>query len=273
MKIKVILLSLILVTSLGAKNSPELFLLKNYKTDSNCSGMLMSEKLDGVRAYWNGKKLLSRNGKLFNAPLWFIQDFPSFELDGELWTKRSDFEHIVSIVNRKHAHDGWRDLKYYIFEVPHAKGALLQRLEKIKEYLKKTPNDRIRVIEQQLCRDRKHLQRFMSKVQEKKGEGVVLRDTNVPYHTGRTVKDLKVKPYEDQECQVIGFKEGKGKFLGKMGALECQLTNGKSFFIGSGFNQKERENPPKVGALITFKYYGYTKNGIPRFPVFLRIRP
>ena len=52
----------------------------------------MSEKLDGIRAYWDGVRLVSRGGKVIYAP--------PFALDGELWTKRSDFENISSIVRQ-----------------------------------------------------------------------------------------------------------------------------------------------------------------------------
>jgi len=31
----------------------------------------MSEKLDGVRAFWNGNDFYSRAGNKFNAPDWF----------------------------------------------------------------------------------------------------------------------------------------------------------------------------------------------------------
>ena len=31
----------------------------------------MSEKLDGVRAFWDGKELISRTGDVFHAPAWF----------------------------------------------------------------------------------------------------------------------------------------------------------------------------------------------------------
>jgi len=56
------------------------------------SGYYMSEKLDGVRCYWNGKQLCSRNGKAFYPPKYFIEALPKdFELDGELWTTRDDF--------------------------------------------------------------------------------------------------------------------------------------------------------------------------------------
>jgi len=45
----------------------------------------MSEKLDGVRAYWDGKQFLSRQGNLYHAPAWFTEHLPAVPLDGELW--------------------------------------------------------------------------------------------------------------------------------------------------------------------------------------------
>jgi len=79
---------------------PNLLLLKVYK-DQNISGWVMSEKLDGVRAYWDGKHLISRGGKIIHAPKWFTKDYPPFAIDGELWSKRGDFENISSIVRDK----------------------------------------------------------------------------------------------------------------------------------------------------------------------------
>ena len=80
-------------------SKPDLLLLKVYK-DQNITGWVMSEKLDGIRAYWDGKNLISRGGNIIYAPKWFTKDYPSFELDGELWTKRKDFENISSIVRQ-----------------------------------------------------------------------------------------------------------------------------------------------------------------------------
>ena len=89
--LRIFIILLFLESSLFAEKL-NLLLLKNYSTDVNVTNWLISEKLDGVRAYWDGKKLISRNGKEFTAPTWFTKGFPSFEIDGELWTKRSDFE-------------------------------------------------------------------------------------------------------------------------------------------------------------------------------------
>ena len=62
------------------------------KAHQDPTGWLMSEKLDGVRSYWDGSCLYSRNGHLFYPPKWFKDGLPAdMALDGELFTKRDDF--------------------------------------------------------------------------------------------------------------------------------------------------------------------------------------
>lgn len=42
------------------------------------------------------------------------------------------------------------------------------------------------------------------------------------------------------------------------------------FHVGSGLNDDIRRHPPKIGSKITYKYYGVSKKGTPRFPIYLR---
>ncbi len=319
-------------------DKPNLFLLKTYTDDLNVTGWYMSEKLDGVRAFWDGEKLISRGGNIFNAPAFFTDGFPEHKLDGELWSKRGDFDNISSIVRSNglaHSKDSgctalavsgegekvleqdgaaqrgechvlaflkaahpedlgctalavsgegdeaqkekvqlkqhiqksrWTKLTYNIFEIPEADGNLTQRLSKVKEtkYLK--------LIKQTKVKNKKHLISFQKQIEEKGGEGVVVRDASLPYYTGRDKNALKVKSFLDDECKVVQHLEGKGKYKNLLGSIKCKLKSGKIIKIGSGFTDKQRENPPKLGAVITFKYYGLTSKGNPRFPVFLRQR-
>ena len=246
---------------------PKLLLLKVYK-DQNISGWVMSEKLDGIRAYWNGKELISRSGKIIHAPKWFTKNYPPFEIDGELWSKRGDFENISSIVRDKTPSQKWHEIKHYIFEVPNAKGGLFERLAKVKPYEGKY----IKIIEQIPIKNRKQMQDFLHQVEAKGGEGIVVRDPNATYINRRTSKALKVKSFLDAECKVVKILKGKGKYSTKMGSIECKLSNGTLFKIGSGFSDKQRSNPPHIGDIVTFKYKEMTKYGKPRFPVFLRVR-
>jgi DNA ligase-1 len=242
-------------------------LLKVYK-DQNVAGWMMSEKLDGIRAYWDGKNLLSRSGKIIHAPKWFIRDYPPFAIDGELWTKRGDFERISSIVRDKIPGAGWREIKHYIFEVPDVEGGLLARLAKVKPYLGSV----IKIIPQIKVKDRADLKRFLQEIEQEGGEGVVVRDPDAPYIAKRTSKVLKVKSFNDAECEITGYSQGKGKFRGWVGAIKCKLKNGTIFKIGSGLSNKFRKNPPPIGSAVTFKYKEITKYGKPRFPVFLRLK-
>ncbi|MGC9460774.1 DNA ligase, partial [Vibrio genomosp. F10 str. 9ZD137] len=83
---------------------------------------------------------------------------------------------------------------------------------------------------------------------------------------------LKLKKHEDTEALVIGYKLGEGKYRGLMGSLRVRLESGAEFNIGSGFTDEQRRNPPKIGSTITFRYNGWTQNGIPKFARYLRER-
>ena len=246
---------------------PKLMLLKNYK-EQNITNWVMSEKLDGIRAYWNGHELLTRNGNKIHAPKWFTKDYPPFEIDGELWTKRGDFENISSIVRDKTPSKKWIEVKYYIFEVPNAKGGLFERLAKVKAY----KSNIIKIISQIKVKNKNHLKKYLKEIESKGGEGVVVRDPNAPYINKRTSKVLKVKTFLDKECKIIAYNEGHGKYNGILGSVTCQMNNNITFRIGSGFSLIERKNPPSIGSIVTFKYKEMTKYGKPRFPVFLRIK-
>lgn len=245
---------------------PKLLLLEKYQ-DQNVTGWVMSEKLDGIRAYWDGKRLLSRGGYVIYAPAWFTKEYPPFAIDGELWSKRADFEAISSTVRDSVPNEEWKNIKHYIFEVP-SEGNLSTRLAK----LRKNKSPYIEVIQQIPIKSKQHLKAFFDKIIANGGEGVVIRDPKAPYIAERTYKALKYKKFDDAECTVIGYNAGKGKFTGMVGSLTCQLDRNVTFKIGSGLKNSDRVNPPKIGSQVTFKYQGLTKYGKPRFPVFLRAR-
>lgn len=263
---KIFLLIIVFISLFAQK--PKLFLLNNYSEDKNVTGWYMSEKFDGVRAYWDGKHLISRNGNIFSAPKFFVNNFPDFELDGELWTKRGDFSNIASIVNTKKVtnESRWYELTYNIFEVPNVKGNLATRLLHVKQ------SKYIKLIKQIKVKNKVHLQEFLKTIEKKGGEGVVVRNGELPYYIGRDNNSLKVKSFLDEECEVVSYNDGKGKYKNKLGSLNCKLKDGRIIKIGSGLDDSQRENPPNISSIITFKYYGLTSKRNPRFPVFLRQR-
>ena len=268
--LRVLWLALLLPEAYAQK--PDVFLLKTYDGSQDVVGWVMSEKLDGVRGVWDGQRLLSRNGQVLHAPTWFTRDFPPFALDGELWSKRADFENIVSIVRTKTPDARWEQLRYHVFEVPQQTGGLPDRLAVLRDYLRQRPSERIVIVPQIRVNAAAELTGFLAKVSADGGEGVVVRDPARPYKTGRLSSALKAKNHLDTECVVREILPGRGKYTGQMGALRCEMADGNQVNIGSGFSDALRAQPPPVGSVITFKYYGLTKKGKPRFPVYLRIR-
>ena len=273
--LRIIFIVVILGLSLSSHiNAQKLELQKPmvYKGSTNITNWFMSEKLDGIRGYWDGKHLLTRKGIPIYAPKWFLANFPPFELDGELWSTRNDFEFILSTVLTKIPSTNWEKITYNIFEIPNAKGDFKARLLKARNWFLKHQNKYVSIIPQIVCRNPEHLQRFIKEIEAKGGEGVIVKDPTLDYHTGRSPHILKIKKSADMEGEVLSINPGKGKFEGKMGSLTLKLEKGIMFKLGTGFSDEERKVPPPVGTIITFKYFGFTKNGIPKFASFLRIR-
>lgn len=240
---------------------------KQYK-NQDTKGWFMSEKLDGIRAYWNGKELLSKNGNRIHAPLSFTKNFPNFPLDGELWTKRDDFSNIQSIVLDKIPSKQWNQITYNIFESPKSMGDFRDRLKKVKDWFSENKNKNIIIIKQIVCKDKKHLYSYLEEIIKLKGEGLIVKNPNLPYIAKRSSNSLKVHTYQDMEGEVIKINYTKNL----MKSLTLELKSGVRFKLGSGFTKKERRNHPEVGDMVTFKFLRLNKNGIPRFASFKRVR-
>ena len=114
----------LIVIAVVAEDKPALLLAETYNPDIDLAAYWVNEKLDGVRAFWDGEKLISRGGGTFAAPSWFTAGFPAVALDGELWVGRKRFEETASIVSRHAPHDGWRQVRCMVFDVPEDPGTL-----------------------------------------------------------------------------------------------------------------------------------------------------
>ena len=252
----------------GTARAEDLLLAKEYQ-QQDVRGWAMSEKLDGVRAFWNTRQLLSRNGYAFAPPPDFTRDFPPFAVDGELYSGRGQFEQISAAV--RSSRGDWSQLKLHVFDVPQAPGNLYERLAMLQQWLDAHPQARIVCIAQRPVRDFAQVQSFLREVEAGGGEGVMLRDPNAPYRGGRSDQLLKLKRQHDAECTVTAHHPGKGRLAGRLGAFSCRNEFGE-FRIGSGLSDAERSHPPPVGTVITYRYRGFTAKGLPRFPTYVRVR-
>ena len=230
---------------------------------------LVSEKLDGVRARWDGKQLLSRNQNRFAAPEWFAENFPAETMDGELWMRRGAFQAVSGIVRRKTPGDEWRNIRFVVFDLPNAKAPFAERARRIPELVAGRAPHLAYAPQFGVASEAELAERFANIVQNG-GEGLMLRKKD---STASRASDIvKLKLHDDADAVVVAHNPGKGKHLGRLGSLTVRGEDGKQFRVGTGFSDFERENPPPHGAVITYRHQGRTDSGLPRFPVFMRVR-
>jgi DNA ligase-1 len=267
-----LLLVLSLVLPCRAADGPALMLATRWQEGLDPTGWWMSEKYDGVRGYWDGARMLTRQGAPIAIPAALRKELPDFSLDGELWAGRGRFQQTVATVRDAVPGPGWSSVRYLVFDAPAHPGAFETRLARIEAWLREHPSAHVRVVEQVRCSGRPHLRHFLAQVERQGGEGVMLRAAGSPYTAGRSDHLRKFKSFDDAEAVVRGYNSGRGKYEGMVGSLIVELPDGMRFSVGSGLSDEQRRAPPPVGSTITFKHHGWTDAGKPRFPVFWRVR-
>ncbi len=262
----------VLLAWLGSAGLPawalEPLLARNAPAGIDPTPYLVSEKLDGVRALWDGTTLRFRSGRVVSAPAWFLAALPKTPLDGELWMGRRRFDELSGAVRRTEPVDAeWRRITYRVFELPAGEGTFEQRVAK----LKTLASDVVVPVEQQRFTSNAELRAKLKQVVEAGGEGLMLHRADAPLASGRSDLLLKLKPLADAEAVVVGHEPGKGRFAGQLGALEVQTPEGVRFKLGTGFTDAQRRNPPAIGTTVTYRYRDITPAGKPRFASFLRV--
>ncbi len=266
-----------LSTLFAGQAAPDVLLAQIYQSGTNVQQFLVSEKFDGVRAIWDGKVLRTRAGNVINAPNWFVKDLPKTPLDGELWLARGQFDALSGAVRKDVPIDEeWRGISYLVFELPNAEGTFEARAKRIVGIVSQAQNNNkvphLKAVAQFRVKNEAELKARLKKVVANGGEGLMLHRADALYTTGRSDVLLKLKPLFDAEATVIVHTPGKGKYKGKLGALIVETPEGVRFKLGTGFSDAQRENPPKIGSLVTYTYRDKTPKGKPKFASFLRER-
>ena len=261
-----------LLAAVARAGEPPLQLARVYQPGMDLQGYWVSEKLDGVRAYWDGQQLLSRGGNVIAAPEWFLRDFPDQPLDGELWMGRGRFAQVSAAIRRLQPKaEEWRQIRFMLFDLPASGVSFSERITRMRQLTRDTGSYHLAMVEQRPATDHEALLADLDRVLAAGGEGLMHHGDSV-YQTGRTAALLKVKTFQDAEATVVDYTTGKGKYQGQVGALVVETEAGRRFKLGSGLSDAERADPPPLGSTVTYKFYGLTSTGLPRFASFLRIR-
>ena len=254
----------------GLETLPQLQLAQSYQQQGMLSAFWISEKLDGVRIFWDGKQVRSRSGQWIKLPDELLKQLPAFALDAELWAGRGQFQQVMQALQSSGA-GFWQGIRLMVFDAPQQPGTFTERLQFLQQQLPQTAF--VQLLPQQQLQTKAQLDELLQQVVAQGGEGLMLHHAEALYQSGRVSHLQKLKLFEDAEARVVAHLPGKGQFTGMLGALLVELPDGRRFKLGSGFTVAERQNPPEIGRLVTFQYQGLTHKGTPRFAVFVRERP
>lgn len=257
----------------SARTSPGVMLGRDAPPDPDPRGHLVSEKFDGARALWDGRELRFRSGDPVAAPAWFTAGLPLAPLDGELWLGRARFEPLMSVVRKARPDDReWRAVRYLVFDQPATDGPFAERADRLAGLVRRTACPWLLAVVQERLERRADLQQRLHEVLALGGEGLMLHRADALWTAGRTDSLLKLKARHDAEARVVGHVPGRGRHAGRLGALRVQREDGLEFLLGSGLTDAQRDHPPPVGSVVTYRYQGLTDAGVPRFASFVRLR-
>jgi len=270
-------------------------------------------KLDGVRvlAVVQGTDvtLYSRNGKQFaNFPqiAQAIEDnrkaltVPihtsySYVLDGEIVGE--SFQKLMKQAHRKS--DAVTDgMVYHVFDIipldsfieGHYNAQQHKRIEMLERIRARLPEDGpIQImngldVDLDTAEGHDIMQRYAEAAVEGGFEGIMIKSMDAPYLCKRTDSWMKWKPTITVDLSIVGFEEGTGRNLGRVGAIICEGDdNGRHIQVnvGSGLSDSNRDEywhsrADLVGHLVEVQADAVTQNQDGsyslRFPRFLRFR-
>ena len=253
--------------------APGLMLANVYRPGIALADYWVSEKYDGVRGYWDGRRLFTRGGSAVAVPAWFTAGWPLEPMDGELWAGHGAFGRAVSTVRQQQPVDlAWRGMRFMVFDLPAHGGPFDARLAALQSLLGGQDRARLVTVVQDRVPTESALQARLDAIVQAGGEGLMLHRGSSLYRAERNDDLLKFKPYLDAEAQVVAVVPGKGKFAGQLGALVVQTPQGQRFKIGTGFSAAQRRDPPATGGWVVYRFRDRNPSGIPRFASFLRLR-
>lgn len=238
-----------------------------------------SEKWDGIRALWDGEKIISRGSgvgkpKVYTyIPEWFKLTLPpGIALDGEIWIGRGLFQKTSRLSTIKpgksyteeQINNIWAGKEdppviFKVFDIPTEKSPFEQRMKLLQTIVKdrKLCWDQltytgkkvfpIQFTEQVKIKSMEQLVELYTRLTSQGAEGIMLRAPGSPYELKRSKYMLKYKIKEDAECIVRGYTLGEGRLKGLLGSLNCEIMqdskpSGIFTQIGTGLTDSQREN-------------------------------
>lgn len=169
---------------------PEIMTL-GVRVPADVKGWLVSEKLDGIFARWDGSRFVTRGGQVLDAPHRLSRGLGSKVVDGELWAGRGEFGVVSAAHLMPSDSERWSRIDFYPFDAE-GPGGYKERTKWLSRRLVKTS----------VLRGADDLAERLEAVRKVGGEGLVIRNPDAPYETCRSRHAIKVKCKTQVESRV-----------------------------------------------------------------------
>ena len=201
------------------------------------------------------------------------QKAPGTILDRELFATdfHSRFEELISLIRSSNPKPNCTEVQYWVYDAIYENISFEERVSSLVGL-----HAPLVPVETVLVNNETEMRELFAQYVGEGFEGLMLRNRKGLYVGRRSTDLLKVKERDDAEFVIVGMEEGRGKLAGH-GILELTTPEGKKFRAKMQGNidalRDLWENQKKyIGKQATVAYQGLTADGIPRFPVALRIR-
>lgn len=238
-------------------------------------------KLDGARFTMTceGNEIIgkSRGGKPFCVP--HIVDSFSYILkansniifDGELFTRDISFQEILSAIKRDEPNDLTGKVEYWIYDLYHKEYPDLPFQQRF-GLLKGLPKlDFIKIVNTYTVNSEQEIIKWHNHNVNEGFEGSIIRNANGVYKLGRSHDLLKVKDFQDEEFKIVGKTLDKNKEC----VFTCITKENKQFSVKPEGSHEERQQyfvDDNIGQMLNVRFFEWTDDNIPRFPVGVYIR-
>ncbi len=251
-------------------------------------------KLDGLRclANYNGNySLISRKGKFFNTVGHIKNELMDISLDentvfdGELYVHGDNFQKIVSAIKRDDPTPDSAEIEYHIYDcffLDKPKETFEKRFNFLDSLLR-SHKGKVKFVDTYTLLSEDDVQGVLAEFEEDGYEGAILRNKQGIYEQNRRSPNLqKVKSFIDEEFEIIGLTDCKGKFEG-MGKFICKTKEGGIFTaMPKGTEEQRRkyltDKDELLGKQLTVKFFDWTvptekqPHPVPKFGVGIAVR-
>lgn len=240
-------------------------------------------KLDGMRAIARKEggvvTMWSRKGKPIEIATEILSELSEIMkdgecTDGELYFHGWTFQRLISAVKKRC--DDTKLVQYHIYDRPHKSLSFEDRFIKVHEKIMEWPERLVPVLTVKV-KDSDELRGWEEKFIQNGYEGLMARNGGSMYDYKNRSYDLqKVKRFQDAEFTIIGGKDGQGREEGLI-IFQCDNGKGGTFDVRPRGSHEVRAQMFKslnsyIGKDLTVRFFEYSEDGNPRFPVGIIVR-